>query len=185
MESFDDKIEVREEASELLKLLLESRKEGLAYMHAIVDGQDFNYRSLERERLKHRKYSLENSLSSIAETLKQYVLECDKLSFGTKIQNELRQYLVRPYIKEGLLDFLDEIIDDTANIYKLEMDNSNNLFLNVNHSKAFYKENDKKENMKKILKEITEIEYSTEFVSELEESIDFVKELKIITYKKL
>ena len=95
MESLDEKMEVRWEASELLKLILESRKDGLAYMHAIVDGQDFNYKSLESTGLNSRKYSLENSLSGIAETLKQYIYECDKLSFGNKMQNESRQYLIK------------------------------------------------------------------------------------------
>ncbi|MCL4376541.1 MAG: hypothetical protein M1322_01555 [Candidatus Parvarchaeota archaeon] len=185
MESLDEKREVRGEASELLKLLLESRKEGLAYMHAIVDGPDFNYKSLERKDLNSRKYSLENSLSGIAETLKQYIWECDKLSFGNKLQNELRQYLVKPYLKEGLQDLLDDVLYDVTQIYKIEMDNSHDLFLNVNHSKGGYKENNKNENIKKILKEINEIEDSTEFVCNLEDSIDFARGLKIITYKKL
>ncbi len=185
MENLDEKIELRWEASEILKLLLESRKEGLAYMHAVVDGSDFNYKSLEKTGLNSRKYSLENSLQGIAETLKQYIYECDKLSFGNKMQNGLRQYFVRPYLKEGILDVLDNTLDDIANVYKINLDNSNNLFLNVNNSKGSYKENSKKESLGKILKEITEIEYSTEFVCDLEESIDFAKGLKIITYKKL
>ncbi|MCL4362355.1 MAG: hypothetical protein OH338_00835 [Candidatus Parvarchaeota archaeon] len=180
MEKLDEKTEVRWEASELLKLLLESRKEGLAYMHAVVDGPDFNYKSLEKTELNSRKYGLENSLQGIAETLKQYIFECDKLSFGNKMQNEIRQYLVRPYIKEGLLEVLDGTLDDIANIYKINLDNSNNLLLKVNSSKVSYREN-----IRKIMKEITEIEYSTEFVYNLEESIDFAKGLKIITYKKL
>ena len=185
MENLDEKIEVRSEASELLKLLLKSRKEGLAYMHAVVDGSDFNYKSLEKTGLNSRKYSLENSLFGIAETLKQYLWECDKLSFGNKPQNELRQYLVRPYIMEGLLDVLDETIEDITKIYKIDIGNFHNLLLSANCSNAVYKENGKNENIRKILKEITEIEYSTEFVCDLEESIGFAKGLKIITYKKL
>ncbi|MEM0143665.1 MAG: hypothetical protein QXL94_06915, partial [Candidatus Parvarchaeum sp.] len=77
MEDLDEKKEVRREASTLLKLLLESKKEGLAYMHAIVDGEDFDYKSLEKTGLNNRKYSIEHSLSKMLETLKQYISECD------------------------------------------------------------------------------------------------------------
>jgi hypothetical protein len=174
MEKLDEKIQVREEASEILKFLLESRREGLAYMHAIVDGSDFDYKSLEKIELNSRKYGLENSLSGIAKTLDQYLLECDKLSFGNKMQNELRLYLVRPYIKEGLLDILHETIDDIINIYKIDL----NL-------PSDYKENSKIGKIREYIKEIIKIEYSTEFVCDLEKSIDFEKGLKIVTYKKL
>ena len=80
---------------------------------------------------------------------------------------------------------MDDVIYDITRIYKIEMDNSHNLFLSINRSGAVYKENHKNENIKKILKDITQMEYSTEFVSDLEESIDFAKGLEIITYKKL
>jgi len=185
MEKLDEKMELRWEASELLKLILESRKEGLAYMHAIVDGPDFNYKGLERTGLNRRKYSLENSLSGIAETLKQYTWECDKLSFGNKMQKGFRQYFVKPYLREGILDLLDDILYDVTQVYKIEIDNSHNLFLNVNGGKAVYKENNRNENIRKSIKEIMGIEYSTEFVCNLEDSINFARGLEIVTYKKL
>ncbi len=184
MENLNDKIEIRREASELHKLIIESRKEGLAYIRAIVDGPDFNYKDLERAKLNSRKYSLENSLCGIAETLKQYAFECDKLSFGNRLQNGLREYLVKPYLGQYLQDILDDVIYDITNIYKIEMDNPDNLFLNVNYNKPVYKENNKNKNIKKILKEINEIERSTEFVDNLEDSVN-ARKLDIIPYKKL
>jgi hypothetical protein len=181
----DEKAETREEASALLNMLLESKKEGLAYVHAIVDGEDFDYKSLERTEINRRKYGIENSILGIANTLKNYIQECDRLSFGNKIQNGIRYYFVRPYVKEEFFYLLDETIEDIASAYKINLGNMHNLLLKVNGSKAASKETSRKENMRNILEEITEIECSNEFVSDLEESIDFAKRVQLATYKKI
>jgi hypothetical protein len=184
MESFDKKTEVKGEVSALLNLLIENKKEGLAYIHAIVDGQSFNYKSLQKKEFNHRKYTLESSLLEIAKTLNQYVQQCDTLSFGNNLHDGLRCYLVRPYLNEEFFYLLDQTIEDIADIYKIDL-NLNNLFLDTNNSKKVFKDYGRKEKIRDSLKEIIEIESMNEFVSDLEGTVDFVREVNLSTYKKI
>ncbi|MEM0142707.1 MAG: hypothetical protein QXL94_01940, partial [Candidatus Parvarchaeum sp.] len=149
-----------------------------------VDGEDFDYKSLEKTGLNNRKYSIEHSLSKMLETLKQYISECDRLSFSNKPYNGLRYYLVKPYVKDEFFYILDETIDNISRIYKINFGVENRP-LAVKKDGFRSVESIRKQNLRDMLNEIHEIECSTDFVSEIEDSISFARDIQLVAYKKL
>lgn len=160
----DERLEVREEASDILTFLINSTREGLAYMHAMIDGSDFDYASLEEHKLDRRKYSLENSLNGILFTLRDYLDECDVLSFGGETKAG-RKYFIRPYLEGNLFYFLEGLVYDVSDTYGIDIDDAYKLKI---HGP---KKNEKSEKIKKVLEEIIELKDSNRFVFDVRESV--------------
>ena len=162
------------DSSNILNWLFENKKEGLTYIHTIIDGANFDYTKVKREKLDNKKPGLEYLLYKLADVLHNYAEECDSLSLNPSENGFSRNYLIRPFVQEELLSSLDNLIEGIYKFYGIDS-NNNNLYLALNTDNAL--NNDEKYRVKKIIDDIKNTEAEYDFISDIEETVNFSRKI--------
>ncbi|MGC8533470.1 MAG: hypothetical protein ACP5MV_02465 [Candidatus Parvarchaeum sp.] len=169
------KLWIRRDLSDILKLILNNKKEGLAYVHAIIDSGDFDYKTLDRNNIDNRKYGLEHVLLNISKVLHEYTDECDRMSFGYKKSGETREYFVRPFMQYEVYEALSSVIDDISEMYQVGFENNDLYPVRKKNRKDI-----ERQRIKRLVQDIIDTEAEYDFVSNLEDTVNYNKTVRSI-----
>lgn len=169
------RLSIRRDLSDILKLILNNKKEGLAYSHAIIDGSGFDYKTLDGDNIDHRKYGLEHVLLNISKVLHEYTDECDRMSFGYKKSRGMREYFVRPFIQYEVYEALSSVIDDIFEMYQISFENNE-----VYPVRKKNKRDIERQRIKRLVQDIIDTEAEYDFVSNLEDTVNYNKTVRTI-----
>lgn len=170
--------DLKKEGFNILNWLLENKKQGLNYIHSIIDGNNFDYNKLKKEKIDNKKYGLDGLLYKIADVLDNYGVECDKLSLNNDEKGFSRSYLIKPFVQEELFCSLDNLIDNIYKFYSTDY-NKNNLypFMNV-ENKSIGK--NKEQDIIKAIEDIRDAAAEYDFISNIEGTVNFSKKISKI-----
>ncbi len=170
----EERLELRNDGFDILTWLLNGKKEGLSYIHAIIDGRYFDTSDLQDNKIDRRKYGFYGLLELIHDTLQDYVDKCDYLSFGSGKKRRVREYFVKPYIEEELFYSLVNFLYDTSQAYNLDEDEVYEMTLSKRgRVNTKTKEKMDKNRIKSTINKIYNLMDSYDFVFDMEDSVGY------------